>query len=244
MWAAGAGTNAPFKARSRLSGTGGKVAASAPGNPWHPQTRQRERRAVPSAWQAFLSSPDTVEELADALRSLGIAGYVDFPLGCEATPDFGIRCGSVLTARYVPKKAPSDENRLGHDIIGKAIVAGDIVVVDEQNCTGSVIGGIAAGKLKKAVAGAVVVNGFGRDLDEVHGHGLPAIAMHWGIGGAKNVTELAAIGEGINFRGIAVESTDVAVVNRFGMAIIPAFVSWEELGRAMGRGAPVGGTAE
>lgn len=202
---------------------------------WNPETRPRQRREVPAAWQSVLTGADAVEEVTDALRGLGIAGYVEFDAGTEATPDFGVRCGPVLTARYLPKKFPGNENRIGHDVISKAVSPGDIVVVDERDCIGSVIGGNSATKLKKAGVAALVVNGVGRDFDEVHANGLPAIATRWGLGSSKLTTELVSIGDAINFRGTAVAATDIAVVNRFGMALIPAGLAWDDLRRAMGR---------
>jgi len=203
---------------------------------WDFNLRARTAREIPQNVQSLLSRADAVETVTDALRSIGIGTYVEFPAGTEATPDFGVRFGPVLTLRYVPKRVPSDENRVGHDRIVKAIVPGNVVVADEHDCVGSVIGGNSAAKLRKAGAVALVVNGFGRDLDEVHANGLPTVAARWGLGSGKIRIELAAIGDLINFRGVTVSPTDVAVVNRFGMALIPEAIGWEELLGAAGAG--------
>ena len=199
---------------------------------WQLSSPKRTARPIPDEIRALLAAPDAVEAVTDGLRSLGIAGYVDFPAGTEATPDFGVRFGPVLTLRYIPKQVPNNDNRIGHDIIAKAIEGGEILVADEQDCVGSVIGGNSAGKLRRAGAEALVVNGFGRDFDEVHSAGLPALATRWGLGSAKLLTELSSISEPINFRGVAVHATDVAVVNRWGMALIPAELAWDDLVQA------------
>lgn len=201
---------------------------------WDFLLRARPAREIPQNVQSLLSRTDAVEVVTDALRSINVGTYVEFPAGTEATPAFGVRFGPVLTLRYIPKRVPSEENRVGHDKIVKAIVPGNVVVADEHDCVGSIIGGNSAAKLSKAGAAALIVNGVGRDLDEVHANGLPTVAARWGLGSGKIQIELASIGDPINFRGVAVSPTDVAVVNRFGMALIPDALGWDELLNAAG----------
>ncbi len=123
----------------------------------------------------------------------------------------------------------AEDNRLGHDVIVKAIRSGDIVIADEHDCRGSIVGGNSAGKLKNAGAAALVIDGRGRDYADIHAGGLPTVAMEWGLASGRTSIELVGIGEPINFRGVAVNPSDVIVVNQWGMVIIPPSLSWESL---------------
>src|SRR5262249_7999405 len=147
----------------------------------------------------------------------------------RATPDFGVRVGPVLTLRYVPRKIRAQDNRLGHEVIVKAILPGDILIADEHCCRGSIIGGNSAAKLQKAGGTALVVNGFARDYAEVHANRLPTLAFNWGLASGKLSIELTSVGDTINFGGVAVSTSDVAIVNQWGMVLVPACLSWEDV---------------
>lgn len=197
--------------------------------PWDCRVHQRAPRDIPADVLAALSRQDAVEAATDALIALGLRSHVAFPPGTLATPDFGVQVGAVLTLRYVPKKVASQDNRLGHDLIAKTVRSGDVLIGDQHGCNGGVAGGNAVGKLQRAGARAIVIDGSARDFDDPPAGGLPSIATSWGIASGRTSVELVAIGEPINFCGVAVHPGDVAIVNRFGMALVPETLPWAEL---------------
>lgn len=197
--------------------------------PWDCQVHPSKPRGIPAEVRAILSRPDSVENLTDGLKSLGIDSYVAFPSGTVATPDFGVQVGSILTLRYVPKRVRSDDNRLGHDLIARTLTPGDILVADQHGCRDGITGGNAIGKLQRVGARAMVVSGSARDYAETHAQGFPAISTNWGIASGKTSVELVSIGSAINFCGTAVHPGDVAVVNQWGMVLIPEVLEWNDL---------------
>jgi hypothetical protein len=207
------------------------VTKDAPELPWTCHVRPRTVRTIPADVKVLLEKRDSVENITDGFRSLGLDTYIEFPGSAKATPDFGVRAGPVLTLRYVPRQMRAEDNRLGHDTICKAIQPGDIVVADEHGCRGSIVGGNSAAKLKKAGASALVIDGRARDYGDIHGCGLATIAMEWGLASGRTSIELVGIGEPINFYGVAINPSDVAVVSQWGMAIIPPSLSWDDVTR-------------
>ncbi|OGA21532.1 MAG: hypothetical protein A3I02_13370 [Betaproteobacteria bacterium RIFCSPLOWO2_02_FULL_67_26] len=195
--------------------------------PWNHQVLPRARRAVPPEVMPLLTRQGAVEDLADGLlNTFGLHSFLNFPAGTRATPDFGVRAGPVLTAIHVPRRTHESDDRKGHEIVAGAVQAGDVVIIDAHGCKGITSGGNKTRLLLNAGATACVIDGAVRDYDEIE---LPTVATAWQIEGGRRYAQLCLVGGTINFRGTTVQPDDVALVNAWGMALIPAQVSWEQV---------------
>lgn len=187
------------------------------------------RRAVPRDLARALARPSAVEDVADALDRMGVRTWADFPATAAATRAFRPRVGPVLTARYVPRRSDGSDARFGHAVIAEVLVRGDIVLMDASTATAAPFGGNAAGLLRKSGAAAVVVDGPARDREEIETHGLPTLASRWGVGRGIRSCELHAVGSAITCFGVTAHAGDVALLNRFGMTLIPGWIEWAQI---------------
>lgn len=192
-------------------------------------------RLIPDAVRdRIVQKPSVVEDLADTFRTQG--WRLGINLGEFSNPSHwnGIIIGPVVTARYVPKTVPDSEYRLGHDTIASVCSPGAIVMCDANQCVGSVLGGNAAKKLKAGGAGACIVDGMGRDVAEVTDSQLIARTRALGVEGGRTTTELAEIGSPIVIGGVTVRPSDVAIMNQWGLVLVPEWVSWDNLSEWIG----------
>lgn len=195
--------------------------------PWKHQVFPRERRLVPVDVLPLLTRHGAVEDLADGLlNTYGLHSFVNFPAGTRATPDFGVRAGPVLTAFHVPRRTHESDDRKGHEIVAAAVQPGDVVVIDAHGCKGITSGGNKTRLLLNAGATACVIDGAVRDYDEIE---LPTVATAWQIEGGRRYAQLCTVGATVNFRGTTVQPDDVALVNAWGMTLIPAQIPWEQV---------------
>ena len=195
--------------------------------PWAPHVAPRKRREIPTDLMALLTRHGAVEDLADGLlNAYGLQSFVNFPPTARATRHFGVRAGCVLTVLHVPRRNREADDRKGHEIVASAVQPGDIVVIDARGCQGITIGGNKTRLLVNAGAAACVLDGAARDYDEIE---LPTVATHWQIEAGRRYAELCSVSSIINFRGTAVHPDDVAVVNPWGMTLIPSQLSWEQV---------------
>ncbi len=195
--------------------------------PWDHQVLPRKSRPVPAGMMPLLTRHGAVEDLADGLlNTFGLHSFVNFPPAARATRDFGVRAGPVLTVFHVPRRTRDGDDRKGHEIVAGAVNPGDIVIIDAHGCQGITIGGNKTRLLLNAGAAACVVDGASRDYEEIE---LPTVATAWQIEAGRRYAELCTVGGIINFQGTTVHPGDVALVNPWGMTLIPAQVSWEQV---------------
>jgi hypothetical protein len=195
--------------------------------PWTHQVVPRARREVPAELLPLLTRDGAVEDLADGLlNTFGLHSFLNFPAGTLATPDFGVRAGPVLTAFHVPRRTHERDDRKGHEIVAAAVRPGDVVIIDAHGCKGITSGGNKTRLLLNAGAVACVIDGAVRDYDEIE---IPTVATAWQIEGGRRYAQLCMVGGTINFRGTTVQPDDVALVNRWGMTLIPAQITWDQV---------------
>jgi regulator of RNase E activity RraA len=200
--------------------------------PWKYQVLARERRSIPAEVLPLLTRHGAVEDLADGLlNTYGLHSFLNFPAGTRATRDFGVRAGPVLTAIHVPRRTHERDDRKGHEIVAAAVQPGDVVVIDAHACKGITSGGNKTRLLLKAGASACVIEGAVRDYDEIE---LPTIATALQIEGGRRYAQLSLVGGTINFRGTTIQPDDVALVNAWGMTLIPAQMAWEQVVEILG----------
>jgi regulator of RNase E activity RraA len=181
--------------------------------------------------EKFRLRPDVVEELSDGLRLRGIESSIDLSGYVTNREDF-IAAGPVLTVRYAPKRFLDNEYRLGHAQIGAAAIPGCVILADARGCDGSVLGGNSAATIRGGGAAVYVLDGMARDVEEISAAGLIVVAREFGIRSGRPTTQAIAVGEPMTFVCTYVASGDVAVVNRYGLVVVPSWVAWDDV-RAM-----------
>jgi regulator of RNase E activity RraA len=196
---------------------------------WKLQIETPERRQAPAGLRQRFKDPDVVSTLSDRLRERGLLTSVDFPAGSVPTKSVAVHDGPVLTASYMPRRVLDKDNRLGYDKLAKLSQPGDVLVIDANRCHGSGMGGNIGLSLKRAELAACIIDGRGRDYDEISEHGLALVASHWGIARARDTTELSHVGGTICFMGITVHPDDYVVMNRWGAVFIPQSVTWDDI---------------
>jgi regulator of RNase E activity RraA len=197
--------------------------------PWHCSVAPIAARDIPADLAERLRTrPDVVEELSDGLRRLGIESSLDLAGYVSNTERF-VHAGPVLTVRYAPKRTRNNEQHLGHEQIGAAAVPGCVVLSDARGCDGSVLGGNAAATIRGGGAAVYVLDGLARDVDEITAAGLIVLAAQFGVRTGRQTTQAIAVGEPMTFVRTYVASGDVAVVNRTGLVVIPAWVPWDQI---------------
>lgn len=195
--------------------------------PWNHQVLPRTRREVPADVMPLLTRHGAVEDLADGLlNTFGLHSFVNFPAGTSATKSFGVRAGPVLTAFHVPRRTHERDDRKGHEVVAAAVQPGDVVVIDAHGCKGITSGGNKTRLLLDAGAAACVIDGAVRDYEEIE---LPTVATALQIEGGRRYAQLCTVGGTLNFRGTTVQPDDVALVNAWGMTLIPAQIAWAQV---------------
>jgi len=178
--------------------------------------------------EKFRLRPDVVEELSDGLRLRGIESSIDLSGYVTNREDF-IHAGPVLTVRYAPKRFCDNEYRLGHAQIGAAAISGCVILSDARGCDGSVLGGNSAATIRGGGASVYVLDGLARDVEEISATGLIVVARAFGIRSGRPTTQAIAVGEPMTFVRTYVASGDVAVVNRYGLVVVPSWVAWDDV---------------
>lgn len=187
-------------------------------------------REIPeSVYQKIIARETVVEDLADIYRAKGWKLCLNFGRFTNPANWSGLWIGPIVTARYIPRAVPGPDYRLGHEEIARACPPGAIVVVDADQCQGSVLGGNAAATLKQGGAAACVVNGMGRDFPEIIASGLIARTRDVGVEGGRDCTELGEVGNVIVVNGVPIRPNDIGIMNAWGLALIPEWIAWEEL---------------
>jgi regulator of RNase E activity RraA len=197
--------------------------------PWHCAVAPIAAREIPADLaERFRTRPDVVEELSDGLRRLGIESSLDLS-GYASNREHFVHAGPVLTVRYAPKLTRNDDQHLGHEQIGAAAVPGCVILSEARGCDGSVLGGNAAATIRAGGAAVYVLDGLARDVDEITATGLIVVAARFGIRSGRPSAQAIAVGEPMTFITTYVASGDVAIVNRAGLVVVPAWVPWDEI---------------
>jgi regulator of RNase E activity RraA len=197
--------------------------------PWSCALAPIGAREIPADLaERFRTRPDVVEELSDGLRLRGIDSSIDLAGYVTNREDF-VHAGPVLTVRYAPKRYCDNENRLGHAQIGSAAIPGCVVLSDARGCDGSVLGGNAAATIRAGGTAVYVLDGLARDVEEITATGLIVVAREFGIRSGRPMTQAIAVGEPMTFVCTYVASGDVAVVNRYGLVVVPSWVAWDDV---------------
>jgi len=184
--------------------------------------------APPDILERLRAMPDAVEELSDALESIGVYTSVDLGDWCANRPAF-LHVGPIATMRLGPKVVRAGDMRMGNAQIAPLLAPGSILVEDAHGCDGCVMGGFAARLLRDGGAEVAIVDGMARDPAECDEAGLTVVAATFGIRSGRETLQALEIGGPVTLRGRLFAGGDLGVVNRNGLVAIPSWLAWDDV---------------
>ena len=156
---------------------------------------------------------------SDALDQCGISGVVR---GLVQRGGGGRFAGFAVTAREragTLGSFPRAEFGVGKMIA--AIEPGDVLMADVGGADISTFGGLAALATQKRGAGAVVIDGGCRDVEEIRASGLWLASRSVTPTTGKTRLKLEALGEPVTIGGISVKPGDLVAGDDTGIVVVP-----------------------
>lgn len=181
------------------------------------------------------SQADSIDEIISKFESIPIAVLSDVTGRERVIMDPGVKpiwnipriAGSAVTV-----EAPPNDNYSIHDAL-TVCSSGDILVINADSYTKSAVWGeiTSTAALEKGMKGTVI-DGAVRDAEDIEDLGYPVCALN--INPTTTHKRLAGtINDRITCGGIAVNSGDIVVCDRDGVAVIPEAQAEEILEAAL-----------